>query len=52
MGLLGSTLTAPILGPIRGVLWLARMIEEQVNAELYDETRFAPSSPNWSSRST
>src|SRR5262245_42892739 len=39
MGLLGSTLTAPILGPLRGVLWLARMIEEHVNAELYDESK-------------
>jgi hypothetical protein len=39
MGLLGNTLTAPILGPLRGVLWLARMIEEHVNAELYDESK-------------
>ena len=39
MGLLGSTLSAPVFGPIRGLLWLARMIEERANAELYDEDR-------------
>ena len=36
MGVLGSKLTAPVLGPIRGLLWLARTIEEQASAELYD----------------
>ena len=39
MGVLGSMLTAPVLGPLQGLLWLARMIEEQVNAELFDEGR-------------
>jgi len=36
MSILGSILTAPVLGPIKGLLWLARTIEEQANAELYD----------------
>ena len=37
MGILGSLLMSPVLGPIDGVLWLARTIQEQVNAELWDE---------------
>ena len=37
MGLLGTTLGAPIFGPIQGFLWLARTIQEHVVAELYDE---------------
>jgi len=36
MSILGSVVTAPVLGPIRGLLWLARLIEEQANAQLYD----------------
>ncbi|MFI5021048.1 MAG: gas vesicle protein GvpG [Alphaproteobacteria bacterium] len=36
MGILRSILTAPVLGPILGLLWLARTIEERANAELYD----------------
>ncbi|MBV9631404.1 MAG: gas vesicle protein GvpG [Xanthobacteraceae bacterium] len=36
MSILGTVLTAPVLGPIKGLLWLARTIEEQANGELYD----------------
>jgi hypothetical protein len=39
VGLLGHTLTAPVLGPIRGLLWLARTIEERAKSELYDEDK-------------
>ncbi len=39
MGVLGSILTSPVLGPINGVLWLARTIEEQANAERWDESK-------------
>ena len=39
VGLIGHTLTAPVLGPIRGLLWLARTIEERAKAELYDEDK-------------
>ncbi|MDE2135323.1 MAG: gas vesicle protein GvpG [Alphaproteobacteria bacterium] len=39
MGILGSILTSPVLGPINGVLWLARTIEEQANAERWDESK-------------
>lgn len=37
MGILGSILTSPVLGPLDGVLWLARTIEQQANAERWDE---------------
>ncbi len=37
MGILGSILTSPVLGPIKGLLWLAHTIEEQANAERWDE---------------
>ena len=37
--MLGRILTAPMLGPLRGVLWLARMIDDQARAELYDEDK-------------
>jgi len=39
MGILGNILTAPVFGPISGLLWLARVIEEQITAELYDEDK-------------
>ena len=39
MSILGSILTAPVSGPMRGLLWLARTIEDRVNAELYDEDK-------------
>ena len=39
MGILGSILAAPVSGPMHGLLWLARTIEERVNAELYDEDK-------------
>jgi hypothetical protein len=37
MGILGSLLMSPVLGPINGLLWLARTIEQQANAERWDE---------------
>jgi hypothetical protein len=37
MGILGRILTWPVLGPIDGVLWIARTIEQQANAERWDE---------------
>lgn len=39
MTILGRVLAAPVLGPLRGVLWLARTIDEQAKAELYDEDK-------------
>jgi len=37
MGIVGSILGAPLLGPIQGLLWLAHTIAEQAKAELFDE---------------
>lgn len=37
MSVLVKTLSAPVAGPIRGILSLARTIDEQVKKELYDE---------------
>jgi len=39
MGILGRLLTLPVLGPFDGVLWIARTIEEQANAERWDESK-------------
>lgn len=33
MGLLSTLLTAPVSGPTKGVLWVARRIAEQAEAE-------------------
>jgi hypothetical protein len=43
MGILSSLLTAPALGPINGLLWLARMIEDRANAERWDEGKVVAS---------
>lgn len=37
MGLISGLLTLP-LAPVRGTVWLAERIQEQAEAELYDET--------------
>lgn len=37
MGLISTLLTLP-LAPVRGTVWLAERIQEQAEAELYDET--------------
>ena len=39
MSILGSLLSAPVLGPIKGVLWLAQTIDDQAKAEMYDEDK-------------
>jgi hypothetical protein len=37
MGFLLDLLTFPILGPIKGVAWIAEKVAEQADKELYDE---------------
>ena len=37
MGLISGLLTLP-LAPVRGVVWVAERIQEQVEDELYDES--------------
>ena len=37
MSLLGTVVTAPLFGPIKGVMWLVRTLAEHAERELYDE---------------
>lgn len=37
MGFLTDLLTFPVLGPIKGVIWIAEKVNEQVERKLYDE---------------
>ncbi len=36
MGFLTNLLTFPVMGPIKGVMWIAEKVDEQVEKELYD----------------
>jgi len=42
MGLITGLLTLP-LAPVRGTIWLAERIQEQAEAELYDESAITAS---------
>lgn len=37
MGFLIDLLTFPVTGPVKGIVWIAEKIDEQVERELYDE---------------
>lgn len=37
MGLLANLLLAPVIGPLKGMLWLAGVIDDQAERTLYDE---------------
>ncbi len=37
MGFLIDLLTLPVMGPIKGVVWIAEKVAEQAEKELYDE---------------
>jgi hypothetical protein len=39
MGPLGSLLTFPLTGPLRGLLWVAEQLHDQARRELYDPER-------------
>jgi hypothetical protein len=39
MGILSRLVSLPVMGPIDGVLWLARTIAEQAEAECWDESK-------------
>ena len=39
MGFIVNLLTAPVLGPIRGVMWLGQKLAEVAETELFDEDR-------------
>jgi len=37
MGVLGTIATAPVVGPIKGLMWIVKTIAEHAERELYDE---------------
>jgi hypothetical protein len=37
MGLLTNVLLGPVIGPLKGLLWLAQMLNDQAERTLYDE---------------
>ena len=37
MSILGRILTSPVMGPIGGLVWIARTIEQQAHDEQWDE---------------
>jgi hypothetical protein len=37
MSILGTIVTAPLVGPIKGVLWIVKTLAEHAERELYDE---------------
>ncbi|SJZ58737.1 Gas vesicle protein G [Enhydrobacter aerosaccus] len=39
MGMLARLLTLPVSAPVGGVLWIARKIEEEANAERWDRNK-------------
>jgi hypothetical protein len=39
MGFLIDLLTFPVLGPIKGVMWIAEKVVEQADKEVYDEDK-------------
>jgi uncharacterized membrane protein len=38
MGLVTNVVFAPAIGPLKGLLWLARVIADQAERTLYDES--------------
>jgi len=39
MGFLIDLLTFPVMGPIKGVVWIAEKVAEQADMEMYDEDK-------------
>jgi hypothetical protein len=37
MDLLGTLLTFPVSGPLKGVMWLAETLQERAEGEIYNE---------------
>ena len=37
MGFLTNLLTFPVMGPIKGVVWIAEKVAEEADKKLYDE---------------
>ncbi len=41
MSILGRILMSPVMGPIGGLVWIARTIEQQAHDEQWDESKVA-----------
>ncbi len=39
MSILGKILTAPVSAPLNGLVAIARLIDDQIKSELYDESK-------------
>ena len=39
MSILLNVLLAPVIGPIKGVIWVAETIKDRVDAEVYDDSK-------------
>lgn len=39
MSIILNTLLAPVIGPIKGLLWVAEQIKDQADAEIYDDSK-------------
>ncbi|MFT7493493.1 MAG: hypothetical protein ACI9RO_000939 [Alteromonas macleodii] len=39
MSIILNTLIGPLIGPMKGLLWVAEQIKDQADAELYDDTK-------------
>jgi hypothetical protein len=37
MGMLGTIVTAPLIGPFKGVMWIVKTLAEHAEQELYNE---------------
>ena len=37
MGILGTVVSAPLVGPFKGVMWIVRTLAEHAEQELYNE---------------
>lgn len=37
MGILGTVISAPLVGPFKGVMWIVRTLAEHAEQELYNE---------------
>ncbi|MDT8853867.1 gas vesicle protein GvpG [Paracoccaceae bacterium Fryx2] len=39
MSIILNTLLAPLIGPMKGLLWVAEQIKDQADAEIYDDSK-------------
>ena len=39
MSIILNTLMAPLVGPMKGLLWVAEQIKDQTDAEIYDDSK-------------